>query len=63
MKFNELEKGKIYTDKNGVETLEFVEFRNDYIATFNQCDYDDDGNLIITARIRYLTRNEVKKLI
>jgi len=64
MKFNELQKGKIYTDKDGVSAYAFVEMRNDQIATFKACEYDEKkGDYIATEEVVYLTANEVKGLI
>ena len=61
MKFENLKKGEIYLDKDGVEAVMFVELRNDQIATFYDCEYDEKGDFVPTTKIRYLTKNEVKK--
>lgn len=37
MRFDELKKGNIYTDKDGVNSYEFVGIRNESIATFKAC--------------------------
>lgn len=64
MKFNELQKGRIYTDKDGVYAYQFIEMRNEQIATFKTCEYDEEiGDYIATATVIYLTANEVKYLI
>ena len=64
MKFDELKKGNIYTDKDGVNAYEFVGIRNESIATFKACIYSEEkGDYITTEEIRYLTANEVSKLI
>lgn len=64
MKFNDLQKGRIYTDNDGVNAYQFVGMRNDQLATFNVCDYDEDkGDYIATSEVVYLTASEVKYLI
>ena len=63
MNSNELQKGRIYTDHDGVNAYMFVELRNDQIATFKACEYDDGkGDYIATAETIYLTVNELKRL-
>lgn len=64
MRFNELQKGRIYTDKDGVNAYEFVEMRNDQIATFKVCEYNEEkGDYVANDEIIYLTVSEVKGLI
>ena len=64
MKFKDLVEGNIYTDKNNVNAYMFVEMRNDYIATFKRCEYDEEqGNYISTEEDIYLVESEVKRLI
>ena len=64
MKINELQKGKIYTDKDGVSAYQFVELRNAQLATFKACEYKEEkGDYIATDETIYLTPNEVKNLI
>ena len=64
MKFNELQAGRIYTDKDGVNAYKFVGMRNAQIATFKACEYDEEkGDYTATEETIYLTANEVKGLI
>lgn len=64
MKFSELKKSTVYTDRDGVNAYEFVELRNDQIATFKACEYDENkGDYVATTETIYLTVREVQKLI
>lgn len=62
--FNDLEKGKIYFDEHSeYADIIFIEMRNNQIATFKACIYDDEqGDFIATDITVYLTANEVAKL-
>lgn len=62
MKFKELKKGKLYGDRDWVDTLEFKEMRNDNLATFIEWDYDKNGDGYRTDNVRYLTKSEVADL-
>ena len=42
MKFNELQKGRIYTDKDGINAYQFKKMRNEQIATFYVCEYNEE---------------------
>lgn len=61
MKFKELKKGKLYGDRDGVDTLEFKEM-NGYLATFIEWDYDKNGDGYRTDNVRYFTKSEVADL-
>lgn len=64
MNINELQKGKIYTDKDGIKAYQFIEKRNEQIATFKNCEYDEEkGNYVPTNEDIYLTVSEVKTLV
>lgn len=64
MKFIDLENGKIYTDKDGVNAYEFVELRNDQLATFKVCEYDEyKGDYVAGDETVYLTAREVEELV
>ena len=64
MKFNELQKGKIYTDKDGINAYQFKEIKNEQIATFYVCEYNEEkGDYVATEEIIYLVVSEVKNLI
>lgn len=64
MKFNELLKGKIYADKDGVNAYMFVKMRNENLATFLICEYDEEkSDYIATTEEVYLTANEIKNLV
>ena len=64
MRFEEFVAGRIYTDKDGVNAYAFIGMRNDYLASFNVCEYDEEkGDYVATQEVVYLTANEVKGLI
>ena len=64
MKFNELQKGNIYTDKDGINAYQFKEMRNEQIATFYVCEYNEEkGDYVATEEVIYLVASEVKNLI
>ncbi len=63
MKINELKKGTIYTDADGVNAYAFIEMRNYQLATFAVCEYDEEkGDYIATPEKVYLTANEVSRI-
>lgn len=58
-KFEELVPGKIYSDDCGF--WQFVEMRNEYLATFLEMHYDDETfALTPTSNYVYLTKFETK---
>ena len=64
MKLKELQKGRIYTDKDGVNAVQFKEMRNEQIATFYVCEYNEEkGDYVATEEVIYLVASEVKNLI
>ena len=64
MKFEELQKGNIYTDKDGINAYQFKEMRNEQIATFYVCEYNEKkGDYVATEEVIYLVASEVKNLI
>lgn len=57
-----LSKEEWYIDENQ-NVIKFKEYRNNQLATFNTCYYDEKyGYWIITEIERYLTASEVKRL-
>ncbi len=64
-KFSDLKKGKIYFNKNYCDHfLKFVEMRNDYLAKFIVCDYNEDlCEFVETEEIVYLTAGEIADFI
>lgn len=64
MKFNELQKGRIYTDKDGVRALRFDGMYNDHLAEFTVCEYDEDkGEFVATDEVLFFNNFEVTDLI
>lgn len=60
--FEQLEKGKSYGDQDGINVYVFRGFRNDYLATFNLCEYDEEqGEEIETQETHYLTKREIER--
>lgn len=63
MKFEELQKGNIYVDKNGTP-LKFKAMYNDQLAQFCVCEYDEEkGCCIATSEGLLLNKFEVRDLI
>lgn len=60
--FEQLKEGKLYGDSDGVGFYIFCGFRNDYLATFHWCEYDEEqGEAIETQDTYYLTKREIER--
>ena len=63
MTFENLVAGHLYSDRNIVNVYRFVRMRNDYIAEFVECEYDEDkGDFIDTTNEIDLVKSEVARL-
>ena len=66
MRFNELQKGKIYTDKDGVSAFRFEGMYNDQLAEFCECEYDEEkGEYIVidSSFVHLFNKFEISDLI
>lgn len=58
--FKELEVGRIYEQDDCGWAGMFVGMRNDYLATFKDCEYDEESGYIPTDKESYLTERECR---
>lgn len=64
MKFNDLQKGKIYTTKDGVSAFRFECLYNEQLAEFLECEYDEEkGEYMATNTTRLFNKFEIMDLI
>lgn len=60
--FEQLVKGKLYGDKDGINIYIFRGFRNDYLATFYVCEYDEEQCCYLaTTEERYYNAREIER--
>ena len=64
MRFEQLVKGTIYTDRDGVSAFRFDGMFNEYLAEFIKLEYDEEkGEYVDTNFVRLFTKFEVSHLI
>lgn len=61
-KFNQLQKGAFYELPSFGKFVKFKGMRNEYIAIFIDCEWDDDCELQETKNEIYLTKEELHLL-
>lgn len=61
MKVSDLKNGRLYTDKDWVETYRFLGFWG-YTYDFTRCEIDDNGRAVDTVEIVRFTGREVRGL-